>query len=358
LYRSLFLNCAISVSLSPSPHPRLLFSSLLMSLFCHLRSNLSSLNFYSQPDLASSSHHCSQEDLQPDDYLLCIERDGIWFHCHTRNISGWILGNTLQPASFPCAYIVNDELPIEAQIRLRTKPSDSEDAVGSIISPGTIIYVLDTQGNWLRINYQGREAWLKREVNEDLILAIPIIPKLYEKGSTLPSGCSLRLRNAPQDDGTITRLSSSDHFLGVQCKGNWIQVISPPHTSSSSLSPSSSSLPSPEWMLRKTADGTILLQESKKRVRLMCLQQDIAQEAILRIRDAPEAEGAEVGDLTYWDIFPVWFMEGIWAYTLTDMWEGFVLSASGKNIFLQSFAPKYPQQSSKPFSQGSFSSLD
>jgi hypothetical protein len=325
-----------------------------MSLFCQLRKDLtSSISFYSQPDSSSSFHQCSSDEIQSDDYLLCIERHGIWLHCHTRHISGWIHGNLLQPVTFPSAYIINDDLPNETQICLRTHQSDSKEMIGSLVTPGTIIFVLEIQNNWLKILDNGKEVWLKREVlvgGEDqnhrvVILAIPIIPKLYEKSSSLPSGCSLRLRDEPLDNANITRLSQCDSFLAIQTQGNWIQVLVPSSSSSSSSSPSAPL--SPEWMLTKTSDGIVLLQESKKRMRLMCLQQDIAQEAILRIRETPEASGVEVGALTYWDIFPVWSMEGIWAYTFTDLWDGFVLSASGNNIFLQTFIPNYPAQHSR-----------
>lgn len=313
-----------------------------MSLFFTLRKNQTSLPIYLHPD-----HDQLQDptiiyhELQPDDYILCHERDGTWFHFHTRNISGWTRACYLQPLSLPCAFMINDELPIEAQIRLRTKPSDDQTTVGSIVSPGTVVDVIEMREGWLRINYQGKESWLKREVNEeDVILAVPVIPKLYEKGPTVPQGCSLRLRDSPKDDGNVTRLSQSDYFLGVQCKGNYIQVIRHPHDA---LSPGdTTSLPSAEWILRKTADGVILLQESKKRVEYMCLQKEIPQDAVLRIRKTPESDGEEVGDLTYWDVFPVWFREGVWAYTLTDLWEGFVLSASGQNQFLQRFQATYP----------------
>jgi hypothetical protein len=312
---------------------------LLMSLFCTLRKNHTSLPIYLQPDIeeidspSPTSKSIIYHDLQPDDYLLCHERDGIWFHFHSRNISGWTLASYLQPLSLPCAFIINDELPAEAQIRLRTKPSDDQTAVGSIVSPGTVIDVIEIQDKWLRINYQGKDAWLKREVNEqDVILAVPVIPKLYEKGPTVPPGCSLRLRDSPKDDGNVTRLSQSDYFLGVQCQGNYIQVIGHPRQATSSA----------EWILRKTPDGTVLLQESKKRVEYMCLQQEIPQDAVLRIRSTPESDGAEVGDLTYWDVFPVWFRDGVWAFTLTDLWDGFVLTASEKSQFLQKFKPIYP----------------
>jgi hypothetical protein len=314
-----------------------------MSLFFTLRKNLTSLPIYLHPDHDllpdSSPPSIIYHELQPDDYILCHERDGIWFHFHTRNISGWTLASYLQPLSFPCAFIINDELPSEAQIRLRTKPSDDQATVGSIVYPGTIIDVIEMKDKWLRINYQGKEAWLKREVNEeDVILAVPVIPKLYEKGPTVPPGCSLRLRDSPKDDGNVTRLSQSDYFLGVQCQGNYIQVIAHPRQPFSS----GGALPSAEWILRKTADGVILLQESKKRVEYMCLQKEIPQDAVLRIRNTPESDGEEVGDLTYWDVFPVWFKDGVWAYTLTDLWEGFVLTASGKSQFLQKFQATYP----------------
>lgn len=321
-----------------------------MTLFCTLLSEIThrqeGIPIYVEPDqiseilphpsmssISSITTGCLlSHDIQPDDYILCHERDGIWYHCYTRNVSGWILGSYLQPATLPCTFIINDELPSDAQIRLRTKPTDDENSVGSVVHPGTLIYVVEMKGQWLKINYQGKEAWLKREVNDSVILAVPVIPKLYEKGPTLPQGCSLRLRDSPKDDGNVTRLSQSDYYLGVNCFGNYIQVIGHPRSSSSE----------PEWMLRKTPDGAILLQESKKKPQYMCIQQDIPQDAVLRIRELPESNGVEVGSLTYWDIIPVWSVDGVWAYTLCDLWEGFVLTASGQNKFLQPFKPVYP----------------
>lgn len=118
-----------------------------MVLFCILRNDVEISNgipIYREPDhdseilphpsisleSSSASGYYITHDIQPDDYILCHERDGVWYHCYTRNISGWILGSYLQPATLPYAFIINDELPSDAQIRLRTKPSDDENSVG------------------------------------------------------------------------------------------------------------------------------------------------------------------------------------------------------------------------------------
>ena len=53
--------------------------------------------------------------------MTCTERKGMWFLCHTRNASGWVCGKEIISMSFPTVFIVNDELPSEAQIRLRDK---------------------------------------------------------------------------------------------------------------------------------------------------------------------------------------------------------------------------------------------
>jgi hypothetical protein len=53
--------------------------------------------------------------------LTSTERRGVWFLCHTRDISGWVHGREVLPVDLPAVFIVNDELPSDAHIRLRTK---------------------------------------------------------------------------------------------------------------------------------------------------------------------------------------------------------------------------------------------
>lgn len=309
-----------------------------MSLICHPIKTIQKLTFYLKPSFTSIT---KEIEINEDDYILCYEREGSWLNCHTRLFSGWVRSNMLRPSCLPYSYIINDELPFDAQIRLRNKPSDDDNTITLTINPGVIVYVIDIKDNWLKINFNGKEVWLKKQVNEETILAIPVIPKLYEKGPTIPQGCSLRLRETPNDNGNISRLSQSDYFLGIQTQGNWLQVIGHPRQQISNT------LPSPEWMLTKTPDGTILLRESSLNVEYKCIQKNISQEAVLRIREVPEIDGLEVGSITYYDVLPVYFIDELWAYSLTDIWDGFVLTCSGKTEFLETLIPNYPIESVK-----------
>jgi hypothetical protein len=50
--------------------------------------------------------------------------------------------------------------------RMYRRPSDDGDAVGAVISPGTVLHVigLDPKMAWLKLDLEGATAWLKREV--------------------------------------------------------------------------------------------------------------------------------------------------------------------------------------------------
>lgn len=78
-----------------------------------------SVNFHVRPVASSNSVDLSVEEQSP--VFTCSERQGVWFLCHTRSISGWVHGKEVVPVSFPSVFIVNDELPPDAQIRLRAK---------------------------------------------------------------------------------------------------------------------------------------------------------------------------------------------------------------------------------------------
>jgi hypothetical protein len=270
---------------------------------------------------------CASLDVENIEKLICTERDGTWFHCHTRQNSGWVNAMTIEPTIFPSAFVVNDELPPEAQIRLRTKPSDDEDAVGSVVSPGTVLFVVEINGNWLKLNMDGNEAWLKRQANETILLAVPIIPKLYEKGPSLPYGCQLRVRNAPDDNAEVVRLVNSDHFLCYQSKGNWLQVMNFPRVQS------------PEWMQRKTADGTVLLRECKVTPIMMCVEESLPTEVTVRVRDEPDASAEEVYRISYWDVIYVAGVVDAWAKVICDAFAGHMLTVSGETKILQKYIP-------------------
>lgn len=77
------------------------------------------LNFHVRP--RHDSNKVAMNVSEYDDYLTCIERQGVWFLCHTREMSGWVHGKEIVPITFPAVFIVNDELPHDAQIRLRAK---------------------------------------------------------------------------------------------------------------------------------------------------------------------------------------------------------------------------------------------
>lgn len=307
------------------------YRSKVMSLLCRPSSRTTQISFFFKADPDSISEVI---DVESEDIFLCTERDGLWILCYSRRISGWVESIYLDPIVLPTAFMVNDELPSEAQIRLRTKPSDDESAVGlERTAPGSILLIIEINGVWLKVLHNGKEAWLKRMANHDVILAVPVIPKIFEKGPALPAGCSLRLRTAPEEDAPISQLSENSYYSCIQSKGNWIQVLCCPRPQK----------PTCEWMLRKTADGTILLQESKKRIRLMCMEESLPQEATIRIRESCDASAAEVDFITYWDAVPVIGTEGVWAQVYSDAWAGYVLTTSGQKKFLQPFTPVYPK---------------
>lgn len=296
-----------------------------MALLCRPLPNVGKIEIFSSLEENSMS---ASIDVVNIDKLMCTERDGCWLHCHMRQNSGWVNAIVLEPTFFPALYIVNDDLPPDAQIRLRTKPSDDEDAVGSIVSPGTILYVEEINGNWMKLNMDGKEAWMKRQANDTILLAVPVVPKLFEKGPSLPYGCQLRVRNAPEEDANVVRLVSSDHFLCFQSKGNWVQVVNFPRVLS------------PEWMQRRTTDGTVLLRESKATPTIMCIEESLPTEVNVRVREEPDAAAEEVHRISYWDVvFSVGVVDA-WAKVISDVYTGYMLTVSGETKILQRYHPR------------------
>jgi hypothetical protein len=81
---------------------------------------IASLNFHVRPTNDSNKTTlCVEEDDVLE--LTSNERKGVWFLCHTRNTSGWVHAKEVIPVAFPAVFIINDELPSDAQICLRTK---------------------------------------------------------------------------------------------------------------------------------------------------------------------------------------------------------------------------------------------
>ena len=296
-----------------------------MALLCKPISGLSTLELFSSLEENAVS---ASLDLRIINRLLCTEREGTWLHCHTRLNSGWVNADYLEPTTFPAAYVINDELPSDAQIRLRTKPSDDDDVVGKIVSPGSILLVTEIQGNWLRVSVDGTQAWLKRQAGGNILLAVPLIPKLFEKDPSLPRGCQLRVRNAPMEDADVVRLDISDYFLCVQSRGMWVQVLGFPRG------------PGPEWMLRKTQDGTVLLRESRVARSYMCVEQSLPEEVAVRLRESPDPTANEVFRVCYWDVVLTVGVENAWARVLCDAYEGYMLTVSGDTTILQKYTPR------------------
>jgi hypothetical protein len=78
-----------------------------------------SLNFHARPTSESNKATLRVENDMVE--LTSTERRGVWFLCHTRDISGWVHGKEIISVAFPAVFIVNDDLPADAQIRLRMK---------------------------------------------------------------------------------------------------------------------------------------------------------------------------------------------------------------------------------------------
>ena len=127
--------------------------------------------------------------------------------------------------------------------------SADANAVGGALSPGSLIHVtgMDESNSWLRVDLGGEKYWLMREVitprdramhllyglsssekvpQQDLILAVPHLPKLYKKPPSLPIGSSLRIRVNPSADAAVTRLTSNSYFyvVDVTPDQNWVHV--------------------------------------------------------------------------------------------------------------------------------------
>lgn len=77
----------------------------------------SAVNLHVRPTKESNKVSLDVKDTNV--VFTCSARKGVWFLCHTRSASGWMHGKDLLPHSYPAVFIVNDELPPDAQIRLR-----------------------------------------------------------------------------------------------------------------------------------------------------------------------------------------------------------------------------------------------
>lgn len=76
------------------------------------------MNFHVQPKHGSTKTTLASGDAGQ---LVSTKREGVWFLCHMRKVSGWVHAQEVVPVSFPAVYLVNDELAGEAKIRLRSR---------------------------------------------------------------------------------------------------------------------------------------------------------------------------------------------------------------------------------------------
>lgn len=126
------------------------------------------------------------------------------------------------------------------------------------MSSGTVLLVTgmisSSPNSWLQVDRSGATSWLKREVmvtvwlfvmngrrliayhcsaccvsqvpSMDLMLAVPIIPTLFHKPSSL-SAYALNIRKNPEAGAEVARTSTSDFFYAINVGGvdmGWIQV--------------------------------------------------------------------------------------------------------------------------------------
>ena len=258
-----------------------------------------------------------------DEYptLLATDRVGSWINVHTRNISGWVHAVDMLPSGLPCSCVVNDELPVEAQIRVRETPDDNGEVV-TALRPGDRIEVVGVQEDWYNIRFNSVEAWLRR-YSGNTALALPLIPRLYCKHSSLQFGCSLRIRSDPSANAPIIGLTAEQFILGIEADEEWVRILREGATTV-------------EWMQLVTEAKVKLLEPCQfQQTMLMCISDSLPNEASLRVRQNPSTTSEVVHVVQYDDLIAVSEIVEGWAHVVSGGALGWVLTIQNGTTILQ-----------------------
>lgn len=285
------------------------------------------LQFYEEPNFDSKYDELSFE---VGVSILALRSEGCWFYCRTPDVSGYVYGLDIQPASYPSIGIINNELPDNAQIRVRKQPMDADDNVLLILSPRAIVYISGVEADgWIRLNINNTTAYMKRYVG-DTPLVLPVVPTLYRKNPSLPVGCSLRIRGAPSEDAPVVGMFTSDLILVAQRSGNWLQVVQ--------------EMTSAEWMMCASNDGVCLLELQPSAPTLMALAMHLPAEASIRVRREPFMDADLVGTVGTEQVIPVSGISDGWARVVCLGLNGYMLATSNSMALLEPL----PDQSAPP----------